>query len=299
MDNLEAVEPTVEDTVVEPTVEASQEEVVQPDAIDYEAQAKVQGWRPESEYKGKEGGFVDAEQFVKNAEESLPITNAQLKVVTDKLIKRDKDFEQLSSMYKNSQQRNDDFEKRFNEREERFNERDSADIESRMHQATLNGDAEAMTSLIAEMKDIQKNAYQPPVQQQEAKQSDPVIDAWKVDNAWFDKDPELEAEAIYQFDVISKKYPGMSETEVLNNVTTEVKRRNPAKFGVPTRTPPHVEGARQVPTKSAFGFGQLSAQHQAMGKRYIADGLFKDQADFTNKFLTDNNLKIDGSDYNG
>src|SRR4051812_47360868 len=79
---------------------------------DYEAEAKVQGWRPLAEFTGDPAKHKSAEQFVKDGEEQAGLATARNKHLTSSLeasnrkYKRlEKDFEQLKGMMSGMEQR--------------------------------------------------------------------------------------------------------------------------------------------------------------------------------------------------
>ncbi len=63
---------------------AISEEVVN-DTRDYETEARERGWTPKDEFKGDPSRWIEAEDFVKNAETKMPLLSKENKHLKDKI----------------------------------------------------------------------------------------------------------------------------------------------------------------------------------------------------------------------
>jgi hypothetical protein len=69
-----------------------QEEEVPETPVTVEQRARAMGWRPKSEYRGDPANFTDAAEFVRRADESLPLTRNELRRAQQKLIEQEREL---------------------------------------------------------------------------------------------------------------------------------------------------------------------------------------------------------------
>lgn len=156
------------------------------DAPDYEALAREMGWRPESEYHGK-NPFVDAKTFYERGQVVLPIVQAENKALRDEIERIRSDAAQALQVA------------------ERSREREVADLKAQLEAAKVerkeaireaDGDRfEAAESQVKELEKAIADSSKP------AKDNIPKIDpryqAWldSPTNQWFKGDEEAQAMA--------------------------------------------------------------------------------------------------------
>lgn len=160
-------EPEVETAEAQPPEGNDNEQQVQ--TRDYEAEARVHGWRPKEQFKGDESAWVDAETFMKRADEVMPLLKKQnhhlmaeintLKSTVRKLTK----LEQAA--YANA----------------------LADLKARQEAAVETGDLQAHRDVGRQIEELQKTADR---QVSQGVSPEEVTNAWnefRDANEWYDR----------------------------------------------------------------------------------------------------------------
>lgn len=264
---------------------AEQEQVAEEQDNSVEEKARLMGWKPESEYKGPEGGFVPADEFVKRGEEELPVLKQNLRVALDKISKMEKDYTQLSSMWKT--------------REAKDYENEYKGLKAAIQNAIETGDIDRLPALMENMDELNDRAKNDDMlRDKEGKTADDndvpqAVSDWTVKNPWFYTDPQMQSFAISQFGAFQRMYPSLSTEQLLEMVENETISRFPERINKPaTRKPAHVESGKRTVGKKGLSFGDLSPSDQARARRFIKDGTFKDETEYMQAFIEAN-----GSDY--
>lgn len=252
-------------------------EAVETPSRDYEAEARAQGWVPETEWKGekKPTKFLDAKTFVERGEEILPVVRRENQQLKRQLDETKSDF----------QKRLERIEKANNsafEALKRQHEADLASVKAKQRAAVEAGDTAEFDRLDKARADLEKAAPQAP----EKVTTDPGDDLktrqdkWRAENEWFDTDFDLQDWAIRYSDFHGRKHPHLSFEENMAAVTAEAKKRFPEKFG-------GKKGGGQSAVDSGSDFAgvfksktkteaDLPAEARAAGERYVKQGLYKD-----------------------
>jgi hypothetical protein len=143
-------------------------------ARDYEAEALEHGWRPLSEFKGDPAHFIDAETFMKRADEMMPLLKAQ----RDRL---KREVEQLKKDFKRANAHMEGIEKRAYEKA-------LADLEEKHRNAVEAGDLKAATEAVKEIRELKPAATVEERNPAELKaQAEEALDAFREENPWYDK----------------------------------------------------------------------------------------------------------------
>lgn len=140
---------------------------------DYEAEARAQGWTPKEEFKGDESKFVDAETFVKRADEVMPFLKKQNQALRSEMEQLKKSVKQVNEFATKA--------------EERAYERAMADLKAELAKAVADDD-EAAAGKIAD-KIAEHAADKPktaPTQFTEAQVTRALID-FRDANPWYDE----------------------------------------------------------------------------------------------------------------
>jgi hypothetical protein len=250
---------------------AENEEVVVEQGRDYESEAKAQGWKPQEEFNGDPGKWVDAETFVNRGEQYVGI----LKDKYDRLEQRLREQEQLTS----------DVKTLYN----RQAEADKAKIaelvtqlEARREQAVTEGDGAAFSQLdrqLSQARDAQK-ALEKPAHQQPQAQLKPWAQEWMSQNEWYGRDESATAVAETYAKRLRADHPGLSEREFLNKVSEHVRTEIPRLAGTQVRRNPAVEGNGRPPQggdpKSTGSlYNKLPDDAKAEFIRFVKRGVFK------------------------
>lgn len=150
---------------------------------DFEAEARVQGWKPAEEFTGDPAKHKDAETFVKDGESRLALSNARnghLSTSLDASNRRykrlEKDFEQLKGMMTGMEQRA--YERAFGE------------LKAKQEAAVESGDVAAFKAAGVEIDKLRDDA-KPAAAQKTNKYEPQLIQGlyadFHADNEWFDQ----------------------------------------------------------------------------------------------------------------
>ena len=139
---------------------------------DYEAEARKQGWTPKEEFKGDESRFVDAETFVRRAEEITPLIKKQNQALKSEIEQLKKSVKQVREFATKA--------------EERAYNRAIADLEAKMEDAGEMGDNAKLRELAREMREIEKPSAPDAVQFTQAQVARALLD-FRDENPWYDE----------------------------------------------------------------------------------------------------------------
>lgn len=235
-----------------------------------EDKARKMGWRPQEDFKGDPERWVDAETFVKNGEERLPLLKDNNRKLEQKIANMEKTFQEFSEYHK----------KTIEETSKREYDKAKRELKAQQRQAVEEGDTETFDRIEQEIAAIPKpEAPKPETPQQQ--NADPVVTDWIQENKWFDKDQTLRHFAISIENFLTTAYPGMDQSEVLKEVKDRTQQEFPEKFGNPKRTAPGAvySGNEPPPVKAGKKtFADLPEDAKAACKRYVDQKLLtKDQ----------------------
>jgi len=269
--NVQAQEPVVEQQEAGTAIPGEQ----QPNEI--ETRARAQGWVPKEEFRGPADKWRDAAEFVKRGEEELPILRERSRT----LERRIADMERENSAKL--------------ARLERITttalERQRADLEARynaaMRDAVQTGDVQRFDQLQRDraqaVDDFDKRVQpQQPDQSGLPPQIASAVQAWKQQNEWFDRDPQLNAAAQALHIGLNRDKPGMSLADNLAEVSRQVRQMFPEKFGVQRSDPAIVEGSggRMATSTRKSPESTLTAEERRIGERFVKEGLFKNLGEY-------------------
>jgi hypothetical protein len=225
---------------------------------DYVAEATEQGWKPEEDYTGE--NWADAQTFVERGEKIAGILkskNDRLENRIARLESANKEFgEYKDGQLARSEARNKDL---------------LAELKIQRAQAITDGDGAAFDKADREIESVRDNMGSPPTN---GNQPNPLLDAWLINNDWYNKDPMLRAIADgVEGQVASEGYNGPA---YFAEVTRRVKEMAPDSFGNKKRAgPPDVEAGGGLDTKSdsdAHVYENLPPEAKAACDRFIASG---------------------------
>lgn len=165
-------------------------EELSPEQIEQEA--RVMGWVPEDEFKGKKDQWVDAEEFLERGRHVMPILLQNNKRLTKELLQRDKKIGNLEASLASTQTAIEKLEKHYTEANKRAVETAKADLKSQLREARENDDVDAEERILGELGELQqreRDAARQPAKtekREEPKKSDPPeVQQWYKDNPWF------------------------------------------------------------------------------------------------------------------
>lgn len=236
---------------------------------DYEAEARAQGWRPQEEFKGDKERWVDAETFVKRAEEVLPLIKHQ-----NQNLKR-----QLEILERQV--------KKLTRAEQVAFDAGVESVKARMREAVETGDVDAFDKLSERLDKLNKEAAEASPTQAE----DPTeaFDAFRESNPWYDKAnlasaSEVEIEARLFADRLADKYAAqglqkkLSPSEFFERISKETAEKFPLLKAKPQRQKPpsDVAGVTRTGAGSKARTGAnlpADAKHQA--ERFWKQGVIR------------------------
>ena len=141
---------------------------VQTGERDFEAEAREHGWSAKDEFKGDVSRWIDAETFMKRADEMMPLLKADKARLKRELDAIKKDMRRATAHFEGA--------------EDRAYKRAKADIEAQIEAAVETGD---MIAAKAAMKDLDE--LKPEPQQHSKEDALEALDAFREDNAWYDR----------------------------------------------------------------------------------------------------------------
>ena len=241
-----------------------------------EKKARSQGWAPKEEWRGDPKDWRDAEAFVKRGEEIDARLKPQLRKMERENAELKRDIEEFKSW--------------MPKMEQRAYERARKDIEAKMDNAVAVGDVDTYNAAKAEMAGLEKEVAQATKREPANNSGDAVVAAWKAENDWFDRDPDLQEAATIIHGRLNREQPGLSLEENLEETKKRVQQMYPAKFGIKERkTAPEVEPGRGGPRGGGSGktYDNLPAEAKAACARQIKNGLVKDRAEYVKYYFED------------
>lgn len=246
-------------------VDGGEEQVVQADPK-IEERAKLQGWVPETEFKGDKARWIPADEFVKRADTVMPILKSQNRKLEEKLLNLDKELtkqrEITKKMVKIHGKYVDDF----------YDDRIS-NIKKQKSEAVELGDVEKYHKLEVEESKLAKPEKL--VIEEEQPQIPPEVARWQSENShWFGKDQELTEYAAIIGDRLAKQGHSYNEYQFLEVVKEKVKTMFPDKFNGNSNKSSGVDeaGTRGSETTKAKGktYNDLPADAKAQCQELLA-----------------------------
>lgn len=249
------------------------EEGSQTTVRDFEAEAREHGWRPKDEFPGDPTKWVDAEAFMKRADEVMPLLKAQ-----NTRLKRD--FDALRKDLRRATAH-------FEGAEKRAFEKAKSELEERIEAAIETGDLEAGKAALKEIGELKPTGdqAQPKYTEKEAYEA---LDQFREDNPWFDRanlggasDVEINARAMFDR-IVEKRSREMVRgdepppEEFFAGCAEEVLAKYPALKGKPPRQKPSsaVEGGRPGGQRgSTKTWDNLPEPARRQYERFISRGI--------------------------
>ncbi len=246
---------------------------------DSEARARRMGWKPKGEYDNR-GEFMSAEDYLKKAEEDLPVLRARLR-------KMDDNYAKVIGELTDTKKTFEDFRQFMTNAEKRAYEKARRELVERRDVAVAHADTEVFHSTEKEIQALDKDAQAlveraPPQEQQtngqdqQASKIDPIAEQWVKDNPWFLSDPQLNRAAKAIDTDLLHQAPGVSTDERLATVKAEVTRMYPDKFRNPLR-------ASAAAVAQPSGESSTSRSRSATGRGY--DDLPREAKKACDKFV--------------
>jgi len=264
--------------------EAAAEAEARAEAESIEKQARAQGWRPESEFKGKGNGkWVDAATFVQRGSEYKKKLERDVEVVKSELAEQKKTNAQLAKFYKEALDRKEAElteairKARLDHKEAIRNgeDDDALTLEDRIE--TLK---EEKAQLKKEPEPVAKKEGEdtPEAAAAKAAAEQQVLEDWIADgNEWFRDDHKLRAYAMAIGQEMRVAGDKSKDKAFLDRIRVQIEEEMPEKFakGNPLRKKPgSVEsGGAGVQQKQGKTARDLPKQDRALMEKFVKDGL--------------------------
>lgn len=195
-----------------------------------EIQAKAMGWVPQDDFKGNPDIWKDAESFVKDGYEILPILRERTKKMA---ITMDATNQKLSKAESLLQTLTDHHKKT----EESAYQRALKTLKADQRAAVADNDLEKFDAIDKQLDDLEK----PVIENRPDDQPDFVM--WKGENAWYSQRTDMANYADTIAEYVQKQNPTLTGKPFFDLVTDEVKKRFPDQFENPNKEKPNaVEG---------------------------------------------------------
>ena len=237
--------------------------------------AREKGWRPLEEWEGSPEDWVDAREFV--GRQKLYDRISDLKGA---VVKQRQEFQNEMKLVANG----------LSKIREAEYKRAKTQLEAQRDIALEEDDARTAVKVSKDIEDLERERQQEAQAAAARPQSGPTPEFvdWQKENPWFTADKEMQSDAISIGVGHASGNPNKSQVEVLEYVTTKIKRMYPERFESKEKrqvTNP-VEGGAQPSVKQAavngrkgkLSMADLPDEHQVVAKTLIRSGVFKAQA---------------------
>lgn len=222
-----------------------------------ELEAIAMGWKPQSEFKGPDDKFVSAADYLERGKSIMPFLRKDLAAAYKKI-------EGLEKAVSKSV----DFISRA---EQRGYEKARKDLEAELDAAAEAGNAADVRAITKDIVDLEREVAAKPDADAAQAEAQEQFAAWKAENPWYDKDPEMaaEADAIGNELFNRKKLSGQEQGA---EVTRRIKLLYPDRFTNPNRRlPGAVEGGGAAPGPRGKSYSDLPAEAKQMCDEFVRD----------------------------
>lgn len=236
------------------------------ESVDYESEARSQGWRPQEEWKGDPDKWKSAERFVKDGENILPLVQSKKRALEEQVAELAGRVEQLTDSNRQFQE----FSHKALEKEKRDRKRAEQELRDIRKKAIAEGDGETFEEVDRQIAELQS-------QDQPSTQPPPGANEFLRDNPWYGKDSEMSTYA----DALGPRLNGEGyyERAYFDELAKRVKQAFPHKFDKPKAPSVEADGTKEPSGKKGRSFDDLPREAQKMCERFVKDipGYTKDQ----------------------
>jgi len=196
-----------------------------------EIQAKAMGWVPQEDFKGNPDIWKDAESFVKDGYEILPILRERTKKMAVSMDTTNKELAETKSLLKTLT----DHHKKT---EESAYQRALKTLKAEQREAVADNDIKKFDAIDKQIETLEK----PVIETIPEEQPDFVM--WKGENAWYGQRTDMANYADTIAEYVQKQNPTLKGKPFFDLVTDEVKKRFPDQFeNINKKKPDLVEGS--------------------------------------------------------
>ena len=202
--------------------------------LDIETRARLMGHVSLEDFKGDPDKWIPAEEFVRRADELLPIAQAANKTLERKLDKMEKRFQQVSDTLEQFNQYHQTTLQKEQAKAAAEYQRGLEEAQGKMRDAVELGDTEMFDAAKAEQDELIKQAAKPDakdIPDNGNRKPDPEINrAWVEENPWFMKNFKMNKFAKECGDQLVFEQPGLTQKQQLDEIAKMVKEEYPDYF---------------------------------------------------------------------
>ena len=233
-----------------------------------QTKAEAKGWKPQNQWEGNPEDWVPAREFL--GRQSLFDKIASLK-------------HDLYATRKQHQAEMASIKKYIADMSEVEFKKAQAELKAQRRQAVQDGDLERADNIEEQLDTLkEKRAETKAATQQPQTPQEPVaLTEWRKDNEWFDKDPELRAEAeAIGIGLASKNREQFQRDPrvILDQVTERIKKMYPEKFESKPAPRSTVESGTRRTTSSTTRSGELDWSDLTDDQKRIGNTIIKSGA---------------------
>lgn len=249
-----------------PPPEVSEEEA------SYQERARRMGWRPQDEYNGPSGRWVDAKTFVEKGETELPILRERFRKLDDRLAATERELTStrttLTDAHSKIKEQSEvlvEMRDLTRNAEKRAYTKAQSEFAERERKAVAEADTASWDRIQFEKRQLE--ATQPPepkaapVREVAAPPPPPsvtpneatTIAGWIAENPWYNADPEMNSIATGLHGTYKQQNPNESLPDNLARVRDRVVQLFPEKFGNPRRAAPSAVSSPTAPAPRSKG----------------------------------------------
>jgi hypothetical protein len=206
-----------------------------------EKNARLFGWVPKEEFRGKESEWVDAETFEKRGKEINPILRANNERLKKELGERDKKHEQELAELRAAAEEFKAFQKESFERKQQELTKELSDLKSQRKEALREQDLDLVDEIQDRIDEVkEEQAKKPEVKEVPKKDEtvvlDPALSAWMSENDWFGADIENTEIVNAMGASIARQFPGLKGKAFLDKLDERIDQRLPEIRGKQNQT---------------------------------------------------------------
>ena len=206
--------------------------------------AKRLGWSPKDKYRGPEGKWKDAPEYIEFVNSEFPVMRERLRTVTT----RNAELERQASVAINEvgelKTTLEEFKVFSEKRDQRAYLKARKDLQAEMDAAVDASNPQAYKEAKRSLEELDDEARAAAVEEQKTRREQrrdngqraepvhPDVTAWLAENPWFNQDPILNVTAMAIHGTLKQQQPGMSLKDNLEETKRQVAKAFPEKFGV-------------------------------------------------------------------
>jgi len=263
-------------------------DIVQPTPA--EREARLLGWVPKEEFRGDEGKWRSADEFLERGKEINAFLRRDMEKLHGELSRRDSELAEIKTSVK-------EFAEFHKQTEERAYKRALAELRKERAEAIREGDDDraadlddAIDDLRQKKEEIQPSAQTPKPQAQNPA-LDPIFVQWTSEESWYGKDKVATQAANALAEDLHERLPALSGRAFLDEVARLVRDELPNRFSSPRTRAPAVatESGNQRPNAGGRsrkqGYDDLPPEAKQACDRFVKQGLIKSADDYVKEYF--------------